>query len=235
MNQPIVQQEALIQSPLPVTIAGGGPLRLQSLRLALARAPHAVAVDGGADRLLQAGVMPEAVIGDLDSLSDAARAAIPAARLHRIAEQATTDFDKTLRSITAPLVLAVGFTGGRMDHGLAVLNALVRHGDRPCILIGDRDITFAAPPRPLHLRLRVGDALSLFPLAAVSGGSEGLRWPIAGLDFAPDGFIGTSNAVTRPEVRLSFARPGMLVILPRARLDAAIRALWPAASPVRGG
>ncbi|GAB1362287.1 thiamine diphosphokinase [Rhodobacter sp.] len=184
----------------------------------------AIGADSGADRLLAAGVMPDAVIGDFDSISDAARAAIPADRLHPTPSQDRSDFDKALQTIEAPLILAVGFTGARIDHGLAVMNALVRMPDRRCIVIGPKDIAFAAPPR-LSLSMRPGDPLSLFPLARLTAESEGLFWPLQGLDFAPWGMIGTSNLVTEARVELRFDQPGMLAILPRARLDAAIRAL----------
>ncbi|MCU0904444.1 MAG: thiamine diphosphokinase [Tabrizicola sp.] len=215
---------AIVQSTDGVTLAGGGPIAARDLALALARAPLAVAADGGADRLLQLGVQPEAVIGDMDSISDAARATIPAARQHLVAEQVTTDFDKALRLIDAPLVLALGFAGARLDHGLAAMATLIARAERACILIGPKDLAFAAPSR-LELDLTPGEPLSLFPMAKVTGRSEGLEWPIDGIDFAPDGMIGTSNRVTARRVVLEFDRRGMLVILPRRRLDAAIRAL----------
>jgi thiamine pyrophosphokinase len=214
----------IVQSTEAVTLVGGGPVPRRDLALALARAPVAVAADSGADRLLAAGHLPHAVIGDMDSVSDFARAAVGPDRWHAIGDQDTTDFDKSLRAIAAPLILAVGFSGARMDHGLAVLNALVRHADRRCIVIGPQDVAFAAPP-VLSLRMRPGDPLSLFPLAAVTGRSTGLHWPIDGLDFAPWGMIGTSNRVSAPQVHLDFDGPGMVVILPRRRLDAAITAL----------
>ncbi len=215
----------LVQSPRGVTLVGGGPVSARDLRRALARAPLAVAADSGADRLLAAGVMPDAVIGDMDSISDRARAAIPADRLHPVTEQATTDFDKALRSIAAPFVLALGFNGARTDHGLAVLNTLIRHSGRACLVLGPKDVAFAAPPGALDLRLRPGDVVSLFPFAPVTGRSQGLHWPIEGLNFAPDGMIGTSNRASAAQVRLEFDGPGMVVILPRRRLDAALAAL----------
>jgi thiamine pyrophosphokinase len=168
--------------------------------------------------------MPEAVIGDFDSILAESLARIPAIRQHVVAEQATTDFDKALRSISAPIVLALGFAGARLDHGLAAMTTLVARASQPCILIGPKDVAFAAPPR-LELDLVVGEAFSLFPMARVRGESSGLEWPIAGIDFAPDGMIGTSNRVVSSRVVLEFDRPGMLVILPRRRLDAAIRSL----------
>jgi thiamine pyrophosphokinase len=218
MNSPIVQ------STRGVTLAGGGPISARDLKFALARAPVAVAADSGADRLLRLGVVPEAVIGDMDSISARARAEIPVELQHLVAEQQTTDFDKALRLIDAPLVLALGFAGARLDHGLAAFSTLIAQAERRCILIGPQDVAFAAPPR-LELELQPGEPLSLFPMAQVTGRSEGLEWPIAGLKFAPDGLIGTSNRVAARRVVLNFDRRGMLVILPRRWLDAAIKAL----------
>lgn len=209
-----------------MTLVGAGALGPRDLALALKRAPVIVAADSGADRVLAAGHMPQAVIGDFDSISDHARGVIPAERLHPIAEQETTDFDKALRMIAAPLVIAVGFAGARIDHGLAVFNALVRQAGRRCIVIGSQDVVFACPPE-IALDLPVGSRLSLFPMGAVRGESAGLEWPVAGIGFAPDGAIGTSNRVVARRVRLAFDGPGMLVILPRRQLDAAIRGLCP--------
>lgn len=231
----IAMKAPIVQSSDGVTLVGGAPVSQASFRLALARAPRIVAADGGADRALAAGHRPEAVIGDFDSISIAARAALGPDRLHPIAEQATTDFDKVLRSVSAPFTLALGFTGARIDHGLAVFNTLVRHADRCCLVIGARDVVFHCPPQ-LTLRLRPGDRLSLFPMAPVTGRSSGLEWPIDGLTLAPDGMIGTSNRVTAPELRLSTDGPGLLVILPRTRLDVALRSLlgegWHGPRPV---
>jgi thiamine pyrophosphokinase len=224
MKPPIVQSER------GITLAGGGPFTRRDLHLCLARAPVPVAADGGADRMLRLGVMPEAVIGDFDSLSASARERIPVERQHVVAEQMTTDFDKALRSVAAPLVLALGFAGARLDHGLAAMTTLVAYDARSCILIGPKDLVFAAPAR-LQLELGPGEPLSLFPMARVTGRSTGLQWPIEGIGFAPDGMIGTSNRVVARQVVLEFDGPGMLVILPRRRLDAAIRALRSAPRP----
>ena len=233
----IAMKSPIVQSSGGVTLVGGGPVSKAEFRLALARAPRIVAADGGADRVLAAGYRPEAVVGDFDSISDMARAAL-ADRLFPIPEQLTTDFDKALRSVESRFTLALGFAGARIDHGLAVFNTLVRHADRTCLVIGPRDVVFHAPPR-LDLMLKPGDRLSLFPMAPVTGRSLGLEWPIDGLDFAPGGMIGTSNRVTSRSVRLELDRPGMLVILPRARLDAALRSLlgeaWQPPPPASAG
>lgn len=218
MNLPIVQSSG------GITLVGGGPVSPAAIVAARVLAPVLVAADGGADRCLRSGMQPAAVIGDFDSISDHARGVLDAATLHHIAEQSSTDFDKALRSVSARFVLALGFTGARIDHQLAVFNTLVRRSDQVCIVVGTRDVVFHAPPG-VSLQMRVGDRFSLFPMARVTGRSKGLEWPIDGCVFAPDGVIGTSNQVCARHVRVDMDGPGMLVILPRARLGAAINAL----------
>ena len=223
----------IVQSQEPVTLVGGGPLPPGDLALALGLAPILVVADGGADAALAGGAWPVAVIGDMDSLSpEAARAY--ADRLHSVPEQETTDFDKALTRIDAPVVIALGFAGGRLDHELAALHSLVLRADRPCVLLGPSTLAFHAPP-DLALPLGPGTVVSLFPFAPVGVTSEGLLWPTEGLAFAPDSRIGTSNEARGP-VRLRPAAPGMLVILPRAALPLAVAALaaaprWPSSSP----
>lgn len=213
---------ALFASDRGVTLIGGGAVDGRDMSQALALAPGLVAADGGADAALRLGHLPDAVIGDLDSLSPAGRAAIPAARLHRIAEQDSTDFTKCLTRIDAPFVLAVGFQGKRLDHTLAVLASLAAHPGRRVVLVGRRDVTVLCPP-VLDVPLAPGVRVSLFPMGPARGHSTGLHWPIDGIDFAPAGRGGTSNRATGP-VCLRISGP-MLLILPRDQLLLLLRAL----------
>lgn len=203
-----------------VTLVGGGALDPADLRHALGLAPNLVAADGGADRLLAEDLLPDVVIGDMDSLSAEGRARL-GARVHRIAEQDSTDFGKCLHHVAAPFFLGLGFTGLRADHTLAALSEIARRG-RPVILIAEDEVIFRAPPR-LALDLPIGERLSIFPFGRVSGTSEGLRWPIDGLVMEPAGRIGTSNEVTGP-VRLRISGPGLL-LLPKRHLLRVLDAL----------
>jgi thiamine pyrophosphokinase len=170
--------------------------------------------------------MPDFVIGDMDSARKRDLAEMPVERIIRVTEQDTTDFEKCLMAISAPLILGVGFLGGRLDHELAALSALVRYVSQPCILLSRTEICFH-PPRKLTLTVEPGSRVSLFPLAQVRGKSTGLRWPIDTIAFAPDGRIGTSNIAERAQITLEMDRPGMLVILPRRALPQVIEALSP--------
>lgn len=213
----------LVVSDRPVTLVGAGPVEADVLEDCLSRGPVAVAADGGARALLAAGRVPDAVIGDLDSLDVRDRAAVPPGRLHRVAEQDTTDFEKCLLRIDAPLVLSTGVLGGRADHAMAALSVIARGVGPPCVVVSGEDAACHVPAG-LALDLAAGARVSLFPMAPVTGRSEGLRWPIEGIGFAPGGRIGTSNEAVGP-VRLAMDGPGMLVIVPRGDLDALIAGL----------
>lgn len=207
-----------------VTLLGAGQSKAADLAECLTLAPHLIAADGGAGVALAAGHMPEAVVGDFDSIDRSALAAIPEARLFEIKEQDSTDFEKCLRAVEAPLILGLGFLGARVDHMLAGFNAIVRSPSN-VILIGEEEVAFhAKAARRYAIDLPKGARISLFPMGQVAGQGTGLRWPINGLTFAPDARIGTSNAAIG-KVELEFESGGMIVILERAALGAAIDAL----------
>ena len=191
--------KAIVESKEPLTLVGGGTLFKGDLEAALALAPRLVAADGGAGAALAAGYMPEAVIGDFDSLTPGMRAQLPEASLHPIPEQDSTDFGKALRSISAPLVLGAGFLGDRVDHQLAAFNVLVQPGRCPCIILGATEVIFHLH-RETRLPVEAGDLVSLFPMQPVTARSEGLDWPLEGLKMSPAGQIGTSNRALGPAV-----------------------------------
>jgi len=207
-----------------VTLLGGGELSAANVSECLTLAPNLVACDGAAAVALEMGLTPARVVGDLDSLDDATRARLDPDTIFAVAEQASTDFEKALASTDAPLILGVGFMGGRLDPELACYNALVRHPDRPCILVGDTDICFHAAGT-LRLALDPGTRVSLFPMAEVTVDAAGLEWPLDALTLAPWGRVGTSNRAVAPEIEIAPDGAGLLVILPRRALGAAIEAL----------
>ncbi|GGX54661.1 thiamine pyrophosphokinase [Tateyamaria omphalii] len=222
---------SIVYSSEPVALFGGGEATLADVAEIQALSGPCVAADGGAKIALEAGVDLDAVIGDFDSVTADILRKIPTDRHHHIAEQNSTDFDKALRHIAAPVVLAAGFLGGRVDHQLACFTVLARYADRPCILIGREEIVFLCPPR-LALATRPGDVVSLYPLAAVEGTSTGLYWPIDGLAFHPTSSIGTSNAA-EGAVTLTMSDPAMIVIAPRRCLPTLTQALVQAPQAAR--
>ena len=224
-------KSGIVHSDGAVLLVGGGACTDSVLKHAVSAAETVVAADSGAARVLALGRMPDAVIGDMDSLDPASVTRLAPGVLHVIAEQDSTDFDKCLRNIRAPLVLGYGFLGARLDHQLAAMTVLARRSERRCVLVGEEAVVVLCPPR-IVLPLEPGCRVSLYPLGPVLGRSDGLRWPIGGLAMTPDGVVGTSNAALGA-VTLEVDAPCMLLILPVACLNGLLSALegcatWPA-------
>lgn len=218
--------DMIMRETSPIAVLGGGPVLESDLSLVRAISPILVAVDRGATTALEHGVIPDAVIGDMDSISEETLKSIPAAHVHKIAEQETTDFEKCLIHVKAPLLLCVGFTGDRLDHELAAFNAIVKHPEQAIVLIGTHDVVFRLP-RHLQLHLAIGSRFSIFPMRKTRGTSQGLRWPIDGLKLAPWSRIGVSNEVANSPIDLRISRGEALAILPKAALPEVMTALKP--------
>ncbi|WP_439141448.1 thiamine diphosphokinase [Pseudooctadecabacter sp.] len=215
MNSPIVS------SPKPITLIGGAQVAHSLLTEALKYGADVVCADGGADTALRAGLNPVAVIGDMDSVSGAAKDAYRDV-LHEIAEQDSTDFDKALRNIDAPLIVGVGFLGQRLDHAMAALHVLQKY-DRPVVLLGEDDLAFVVPGQ-ITMTVPVGLRISLMPLAAPVVTTQGLRWEVTEATMSMRDFIGSSNEAAAQVVTIK-ATPGLAVIMPPEALRAVVAAL----------
>lgn len=188
----------------PVVLLGGGACRRDTLLQLAAKYP-VIAADGGADHLSGTHLVPDAIIGDLDSLQRRAQWE-SVTRVMPITEQDTTDFEKCLYSVTAPGYIALGFTGKRLDHTLASLHVLARYcDDKRVLLVGEEDIV-TVTRQSQRLSLSAGSRLSIFPLEKVRYlRSIGLRYPLDGLELGPVTMIGTSNEVIAPQVTIEKA------------------------------
>jgi len=203
-----------------VTLVGAGASDRAMVAAARSLAPVLIAADSGADRLSGMRLKPRAVIGDMDSISDPDRwRAGPAVFVH-LAEQDTTDFEKCLYATEAPFYIAVGFTGGRVDHTLATFHTLLRYPEKRIVVVGKHEVSALAPSgQILRLKVTPGAPVSIYPLLPVTAiRSRGLAWPIDGLTLAPGQKIGTSNEATQPLIEIAFDGPGALVMLERGAL-----------------
>lgn len=210
-----------------VTLAGGGDLDARMLGDALQIAPELIAADGAADRLAGLGHIPLAIVGDMDSIRNLESWRGSATKIVQFDEQDTTDFEKCLLAINAPYYIGVGFMGGRTDHMLAALHALLRHSDKPIVLVGPDDvIALISQKRPFSVVLHAGERVSLFPLEEVLiSHSYGLRWPVSGMRMRIGQKIGTSNIASGGALGLTVDGPGLIISLERSRLGDLVTAL----------
>ncbi|WP_425091863.1 thiamine diphosphokinase [Tropicimonas sp. S265A] len=207
-----------------LTLLGAGPATIDTVHAVFRHGAILVAADGGVRHAAAAGLVPDQILGDLDSLPEPFPAEFADVPRHHIADQDSTDFDKALRSVSADLYLCAGFLDGRTDHTLACLHTLVMRADKRILLVSETDVIMHMPRR-IALDLPEDTRVSLFPMRPVQATSDGLRWPLADVDLAPDSQISTSNAATGGRTRIRADRPGLLLILPREHLGKLIPVL----------
>lgn len=180
----------------PMAVVGGGAVDPALLVELAGRGVALVGADGGADAIGDAGLMPAAIIGDLDSLSDRTAWEERTSVIH-IPEQITTDFQKALYSTQAPVTLALGMTGKRLDHTLAALSAVLQYApSRRLMLVDEVDVALAVVG-PIRFEAGLRERVSIHPLLPIQfSHSTGLYYPMDGLLLEPGGLIGTSNEGT---------------------------------------
>lgn len=166
---------------------------------------HIVAVDRGLDALLGAGLDCDVYVGDADTVSDAGRALVDAAKDFEVERHDPykdyTDLALALDSVRrrwpGAEVVATCATGGRPDMALSVLGLLAGYEDAPIWIAEDKVVA-----RILHageswnIEGHEGSTFSIIALAPGTVVSEhGLEWE---LDHSPLGLLadtGISNVV----------------------------------------
>jgi len=183
--------------------------------------PVVLCADGGADTAHAYGVMPYAVIGDLDSLSPNARAEAPPERVIGVdADNTGTDVQKVLRyavNLGVREATLVGFTGGRTDHWLWNLSMLKLFGDAMLLSIIDDYCEVRLVRGTVKMRAQVGQKISLTPLGGEATGitTRGLQFALNGESLALGVRDGISNEVTDSAVEIRVECGDLLVVVQR--------------------
>lgn len=217
--------------PLILLSIGGQAGAPAALPLHLPVGSVVVAADSGLDRLVDAALPVDHVVGDLDSVDPRLliRAEEQGARVHRHpADKDATDIELALQLILHEVVPASGVTrllvvgpgGGRLDHLVADLLVLTAPALRPLHVsarIGAATVTVVRPGRVRPVTGRPGEQVSLLPFHGPARGvtTQGLRWPLVDADLGPgttravsNELVGTAGAVRVDDGVLAVVQPG---------------------------
>ncbi len=182
--------------PQAVVLAGGDyPTAPQALEV-LHSAPYVVCCDGAADRYIATGRVPQAIVGDGDSISACNRARY-AALLHIVAEQETNDQTKAVRYLMEKgmrRIAITGATGRREDHTIGNISLLIEYARAGAQVLSFTDHGVFIPCNgDTTLKCRKGQQVSLFAITARQLSADGLRYPL--YDFT-NWWQGTLNECT---------------------------------------
>ncbi|HNY20806.1 MAG TPA: thiamine diphosphokinase [Treponemataceae bacterium] len=172
---------------------GKGPDMGTASRL-FAQRDFVIAADSGLSGSLEARIVPDLVIGDMDSLEDQSLLdAIPEGNIRRWPrDKDYTDTELALAEMRRrgiDRVTLVGGCGGRLDH-LFALKALYESGLHPVVWIGEESVVLAVDGTEKNEELRVAglsseDPVSFFPAGKTPhvATAAGLHWNVDSLDW----------------------------------------------------
>ena len=184
-----------------------------------------VCCDGALEKFLgryPAGLLPLAVIGDMDSLPEALQERF-SALVVREAEQDDNDMTKAMRWVLrehpeVSEITILGATGLREDHPVGNLGLLMEYtrlfdlGGRNVQMVSDFGTAFALTDS-CELHLGEGRRFSLFSADnSLRISSEGLQWPTDEVVFDA-WWKATLNRTVAPIVTLHFNHPAPALVI----------------------
>ncbi|HOO98938.1 MAG TPA: thiamine diphosphokinase [Bacteroidales bacterium] len=181
----------------------------------LREAEHIVCCDGSAEKLIEAGILPDAIIGDMDSLSRETAEKF-AGRIFRDESQETNDLTKAVewcKKSGFKDITILGATGRREDHSIGNISLLAEYSK----FVRIRMITDNGIFLPFHDSCRIetfpGQQISVFsinPETEIT--SKGLKFPLVRRKLK-NWWEATLNEATGNSVELEFRGSPLLVFL----------------------
>ncbi len=141
-----------------------------------------IAADGAAASLAASGILPDVMIGDLDSgAADVERLRSAGVEVIDVPDQERNDLEKALALAAGrghTRITVIGAAGGMTDHTLNNFSVLARFADRLRIRIVENRAQGFLLQDGLRLEARAGDRISLIPLPDVTLTTDGLVWEL---------------------------------------------------------
>ncbi len=202
--------------PVKTIILADGTFPVHKIPLGILRdAEKIICCDGSAGNLLNAGFVPDAIVGDMDSVSSEVSERF-ADRVYVDSDQETNDLTKAVkwcRESGLDDITILGATGKREDHTIGNISLLADYSE----MLSIRMVTDYGVFLPFHRSCRVetypGQQVSVFsiqPSTEIS--SSGLRYPLVKRTLS-NWWQATLNEAEGNSFELTFEGSPVLVFL----------------------
>ena len=196
-------------------IANGEPPKKQRVQSLAREASLIICADGGANTALKYGIVPDAIVGDLDSIHAEALVKFHRVRTVEDRDDETTDLEKAIAwAIKSKYdhIVVVGAAGGRADHTVGNLAVLPKFFPDAIIRLVDDYGEMSYVGRELEFEAKKGDIVSLIPLNRCEEIlTRGLRYALDGEYLELGSREGTSNVVVSSPVNIKTKKGHLLI------------------------
>ncbi len=179
-----------------------------------------IAVDGGLRHVLALDLLPDLVIGDMDSADPADLDCVPDASIKRFpANKNETDLELALLAAAeqgCDVIRVLAAVGDRLDQTISnvYLLALPALWGRSARLVSGSQTSWLAYPGTTLVTGEAGDTLSLIPLTGevTAVATQGLEYPLRREDLYFGPARGVSNVLTGPQAEVTFSSGILLMV-----------------------
>ncbi len=197
-------------------ILADGEFPIHQIPLGLLRgADLIVCCDGAVKKLEGTGIIPDAVVGDMDTLENELIEKYCSV-IHKDPDQESNDLTKAFKYTLShkPVSISIlGATGKREDHTIGNISLLAEYASTteiPVAIYTDYGV-FTAMKKSGCFKAAIGDQISLFAFGSdVRIESEGLKYPLKGVVF-DSWWKGTLNEVSSKLVRLNISNGTVII------------------------
>jgi thiamine pyrophosphokinase len=166
-----------------------------------------ICADGGANSAKKLGVIPDFIIGDLDSISSAALKYFKnKSAIIKIKRQNDTDVEKCLKFAIKNRfneAVLLGVTGDRLDHTLCNLGIVIKFFNKIKIHVSAENSFLSAYNKSLKIKSRVGETISLYAFNKQTFiSSIGLKYPLKNSNLIFGEKESTSNVSLSDSIQL---------------------------------
>ncbi len=164
--------------------------------------------DGGFANAQRLGVIPDYVIGDMDSIEQGVlQKESKLTKIIRLARQSDTDTEKCLKFAIArkyTRIIIMGADGGRLDHLLSVMGLLLKYAEIISIAFVSNNSVIHPAVNKIEFSAAVGEIISCFSLNDTAEfQSKGLKYPLKGTGFLLGKKESISNRATSNRIEIS--------------------------------
>ena len=201
-------------------IVAGGDADISQIRKELSTVEYEllIAADSGADYIIEAGYMPDVVVGDLDSIRSKKAALSSEIKTYPSEKDFTNTeaaFDYAFKS-GADDILIYGACGRRLDHFMGNLSLLIK-ADKlgiGCMLKDTYNIIrLISGDTTISKAYAFGDYVSLIPIDDnVILSLEGFKYPLKNYHLTRDNALGVSNEITSDTAHIKLFSGRVLLI-----------------------
>ncbi len=204
-------------NPKTILFLNGDLPSINTVKKYLRKGDYIICADGGANELIKTSIVPDIILGDLDSINKVSLNYFrrKGVEVRKISEQVTTDFEKSLLYIIERKlndVIIFGGVSSRPDHTLNNFSILKRYYRILNIKIIDKDYEIYYIKNKDSFATVPGKVVSLMAMPVAKGiTTKGLKYLLKNESLEFGTREGTLNKTSAKRVSISFKSGHLLL------------------------